>query len=86
MNEILTPETDDFVEYMNTQFPATVGHIPMREKVAYLERRLHIANAECERLRGENEQQSLRIQTVKNYAENMKLSLTQWRDMANEQN
>ncbi len=41
-----TPETDKFVEYMNYQFPATEGHIRMREKVATLETQRDEAQAE----------------------------------------
>lgn len=40
-----TPRTDEFVAYMNYQFPATVGHIPMREKVESLELELAEARA-----------------------------------------
>lgn len=32
-----TPRTNDIVRYLNEQFPATVGHIPIREKIGQLE-------------------------------------------------
>jgi len=38
------PRTDAFVAYMARQFPATVGHIPMRQMVAALEEDLNEAN------------------------------------------
>ncbi len=37
MSETETPITDEIVAYMNYQFPATVGHIPLREKIKSLE-------------------------------------------------
>jgi len=33
-----TPRTDSIIEYLRVQFPATEGHIPLREKIGDLER------------------------------------------------
>ena len=33
-----TPDTDAIIEYLRVQFPATEGHIPLREKIGNLER------------------------------------------------
>lgn len=35
-----TPRTDAIVSYLAIQFPATVGHIPLRDQIAKLEREL----------------------------------------------
>jgi len=35
-----TPLTDEIVKYLDCQFPATVGHIPIREKIGLIEIRL----------------------------------------------
>lgn len=39
-----TPRTDEIVSYLEVQFPATIGHIPLRERVEKLERELNAAS------------------------------------------
>lgn len=38
-----TPRTEEFVKYMYQQFPATVGHLPLHDKVAAIELDLNAA-------------------------------------------
>ena len=48
MNDRPTPDTSAILEYLRVQFPATEGHIPLREKISKLERErdeLRTANA-----------------------------------------
>ena len=45
-----TPRTDEIVEYLAIQFPATVGHIPIREKIEKLEQDLNDALVAVEML------------------------------------
>lgn len=35
-----TPRTDEIIGYLAREFPATVGHIPIRERIEPLEREL----------------------------------------------
>lgn len=37
MSETATPRTDEIVEYLEYQFPPTIGHKPLREKISALE-------------------------------------------------
>jgi glutathione S-transferase len=41
-----TIETDAIIEYLRQQFPATEGHIPLREKIGKLERERNEARKE----------------------------------------
>lgn len=45
-----TPETDEILEYLRVQFPATDGHIPLREKIEKLERECDKKDAQIKRL------------------------------------
>lgn len=38
MSDQPTPETDALLYYLKQQFPATEGHIPLRERISKLER------------------------------------------------
>lgn len=41
----MTPQTDAIIAYLNQQFPATVGHLPLRRMIGQIERQLSAAKS-----------------------------------------
>jgi hypothetical protein len=55
LKESSTPRTDAIIEYLNYQFPATVGHIPIRDMIAKLEADYCEVWNDCETVRNQRD-------------------------------
>ena len=72
MRESKTPRTDQILDYLAFQFPATAGHIPLRKMLEGIEEQLAAAIAERDELRSQLSLAQTHVDGLQNDCRNLR--------------
>lgn len=73
---------DVIIQYLNEQFPATVGHIPIQQMIAGLRVREADLRTELELMRARNEAVNIQARALAKVVENAQAEIEQWKSDA----